>query len=99
MLQTEEVEGERTQHRNHREKEEEQPLRGRIVCGSDFPGRVDDEPEGSSGGERPDQHAPAVMAGEDAVPGYVVEGERERGQQRRDDAVRIESKGGTVMRF
>ena len=45
--------------------------------GSDFPGRIDDEPEERCGGEGPDEHAPAIVAGENAVSADVVEGEGE----------------------
>ena len=67
MLQAEEVKRERSQHRDHRENEQEYPLRGCVVGGEDFPGRIDDEPEGCRSSKRPDQHAPAVVTGEDAV--------------------------------
>jgi hypothetical protein len=65
------------------------------VRGDDFPGRVNDEPEEGGGGEGPDEDAPAVVAGEDAVSGNVIEGEGERGQQGGDEAVGIEAKPGT----
>ena len=77
ILQAEEVERERSQHRDHRKNEQEQPLRGRVVRCEDSPGRVDDEPEGRSSSKRPDQHTPAVIMGQDAVSADVVEGERE----------------------
>ena len=53
--------------------------------------RIDDQPEDSGRGEGPDQDAPAVVAGEDAVSANVVEREGERRQHRGDEAVGIEA--------
>src|SRR5580765_935807 len=93
MLEAEKVERERSQHRDHREYEQESPLRRRVVRGYNLPWRIDDQPEDGGRGERPDQDAPAVVPGEDTVSANVVEGERERRQQRGDQAVGIEAEG------
>src|SRR5208282_6666654 len=44
--------------------------------------------------ERPDEDAPAVVAGEDAVSGDVIEREGEGREQGREDAVGIEMERG-----
>src|SRR5579859_372648 len=75
MLQALEVKRERSEHGDHRENKEKSPLRGSVMCSQDLPGRIHEEPEDRGGGERPGQHAPAVVPGQNAVSADVVEGE------------------------
>src|ERR1700685_4438198 len=75
VLQSEEVKRKSPEHGEYREYEKKEPLRRGVVGRDDFPRRVDEEPEGGGGGEGPGEHAPAVVTGEDAVSGNVVEGE------------------------
>jgi len=67
------------------------------VGGQDFPGRVYEEPKSGGSGERPYEHAPAVVTGQDAVSADVVEGEGERGQQCSDQAIGIEAKASPII--
>src|SRR5258708_20789434 len=65
--------------------------------GDNFPWRINDQPEDGGRGECPKEHAPAVIACEDAVSSDIVEGEGERGEQRGKNTVGIEAQGSLLL--
>src|SRR5262249_32794273 len=76
MLQARKVKRKRGQHGNHSKDEKESPGHSGIVGGGHLPRWVHDEPKSPGTEGRVKQHSPAIVARENPVARYVVEGER-----------------------
>src|SRR5437879_13456506 len=90
MLQSRKIKGERRQHREQRKKQQEQPLRSRIMGRSNLPGRIDQNPEKRRTPGGVQKHCPAVVARKNPMSADVVKRKRKSSEQRGNHADAIQ---------